>query len=264
MNKRIKDKKIIVTGASSGLGKEIAWKIAANGGVPIMISRSMDKMQLEMEQIKTTYGIQSYCYEADLEDEGAIEAIVYTIIEEQQTIHALINNAGIGFFQYIKEMEWKQVERMFQLNTFAVMHLTRLLLPHFLARKEGHFITVASQAAKLATPKASYYAASKHAILGYTNALRLELSKDPIKVTAVNLGPVRTNFFAVADPEGTYVKNIEKYMLDPEQVAIKIVNRLFTNKREINMPYWMELGSKLHYLFPNIMETLLHKQFHQK
>src|SRR5699024_9715866 len=117
---------------------------------------------------------------------------------------------------------------------------------------------------KVATPKSSAYAATKHAVLGFTNALRLEAVKEGVKVTAVILGPARTSFFKSEDPEGAYQKNVAQSMLDPDYVAQKVVRHLFTNKIEINLPNWMEMGSALHRLFPNTMERLLKKQFNKK
>src|SRR5690606_33540996 len=131
-------------------------------------------------------------------------------------------------------------------------------------KNDGHIVNIASQAGKISTPKSAVYASTKHAILGFTNALRQELMDKSIHVTAVNLGPVKTNFFSHADPEGSYQKNVGKYMLDPEKVAEKIANHLFTGKREINMPLWMDFGSRLYQLFPSMMEKALKKQFNKK
>ena len=83
-------------------------------------------------------------------------------------------------------------------------------------------------------------------------------------MTTVNLGPVKTNFFNVADPFGNYQQSVEKYMLDPNDVAEKIVKVLFTNKREINMPKWMDVGSRFYQVFPSLIERLLKSQFNKK
>ncbi|GAA0609308.1 SDR family oxidoreductase [Virgibacillus siamensis] len=264
MQNRIAGKKIIITGASSGIGERIAWQIAENGGVPIMVARSINKLKNLQMQIKKTYQINSYAYQADLLNQKELDNVINQIIAEHTQIHGLINNAGAGVFDYVRDMQWSDVERMFQLNVFALMRGTKCLLPHFMQYNEGHIVNVASQAGKIATPKAAAYAATKHAVLGFTNSLRLETADFNIHVTAINLGPVNTNFFASADPSGDYQKNIERFMLHPDKVAMKVVKALFTDKREINLPGWMELGSKLYHLFPQALERLLKKQFDKK
>lgn len=264
MRNNLIDKKIIVTGASSGIGERIVWHIASNGGIPILLARSIDKLESQQQLLKQTLNAESYVYQVDLQKHAELEAIFKLILIEHEQIHGLVNNAGAGIFDYIKDIAWKDVDHMFQLNVFALIRGTKMILPHFLAQKEGHIVNIASQAGKISTPKSAVYASTKHAVLGFTNTLRLEIAAKKIHVTAVNLGPVRTNFFKGADPSGTYQKSVERYMLDPDVVAHKIVGHLFTKKREVNLPGWMEFGSKMYQLFPSVMERLLRRQFNKK
>jgi short-subunit dehydrogenase len=264
MQINLNNKKIIVTGASSGIGERLVWHIAKNGGLPILLSRSLDKMKDQQKLLQRELQTTSFVYQVDLFDETELTAVMSAIIGEHEHIHGLINNAGSGVFEYVKDIAWQDIDHMFRLNVLALIQATRLILPHFLKQGEGHIINIASQAGKMATPKSAVYGATKHAVLGFTNALRLEVQTSKLFVTAVNLGPVRTNFFLQADPTGVYQKNVDRYMLDPDIVAKKIVRKLFTKKREINLPIWMETGSKLYQLFPNSIERLLKRQFHKK
>lgn len=264
MQSNLHAKKIVITGASSGIGEMLVKDLAALGGTPIMLARSLDKLRQLKKQIKEETNIEAYYYKVDLTEPAEVEEVIEKILQDHGQIHGLINNAGAGVFKYVKDTEWAEVEQMFQLNVLAVIRVTKLFLPHFLDHKEGHIVNIASQAGKISTPKSAVYASTKHAILGFTNALRLEVSKKNIQVTSVNLGPVRTNFFQLADPEGNYQRNVERYMLDPGKVSSRITANLFTNKREINMPMWMDFGSKLYQLFPATMEKLLKKQFTKK
>ena len=264
MNPMIANKKIIVTGASSGMGERFVWHIAANGGIPIMIARSFDKLQAIQLKIKETFQQDAFIYQADLLKTEQVEAVFTQILAEHVLIDALINNAGLGKFAPVQQMEWADVSQMFGLNVFASMRSIQYMLPHFAQNHTGHIINIASQAGKIATPKSAAYTASKHALLGFTNVLRQEAKALGVRVTAVNVGPARTRFFDIADPEGSYVRSVERYMLDPDMVAKKVVGALFTNKREVNLPWWMELGSKLYQLIPGIMEIVLKQQFHKK
>ncbi|HLR66386.1 SDR family NAD(P)-dependent oxidoreductase [Virgibacillus alimentarius] len=264
MQNRLINKKVIVTGASSGIGKELVWHIARCGGIPIMLARSIEQLNNQRQMLKQSFGIIGYVYQVDLQNNEERERTIEQILKEHEQIHGLINNAGAGIFEFVKDTKQEDIDRMFQLNLFALIHLTKRFLLHFSYYQSGHIVNVASQAGKIATPKSAVYASTKHAVLGFTNALRLEVKKEGISVTAVNLGPVRTNFFTAADPDGIYQKNVGRLMLEPDDVAQKIIRHLFTNKREINLPSWMEIGSKLYHIFPRTAERLLKRQFNKK
>ncbi|MCJ0930938.1 SDR family oxidoreductase [Virgibacillus halodenitrificans] len=261
---KLTNKKIIVTGASSGIGEQIARHVALNGGIPILLARSKEKLDNLQHSIKRDYHINSPVYQINLIDVQEVKKLADRIIKEQEQVHGLINNAGLGYFKYIIDTSWQETEEMLFLNVNSVIKLTQLFLPHFIEYGQGHIINIASQAGKIATPKSAVYAATKHAVIGYTNGLRLETKAHHVYVTSINLGPVKTNFFRKADPEGNYQKSVEKYMLDPDYVAGRVVGVLFKRKREINLPVWMEMGSKLYQLFPGLMERLLKKQFNKK
>jgi short-subunit dehydrogenase len=153
---------------------------------------------------------------------------------------------------------------MIDVNVVGLIACSKQIIPHFIKNGRGHIINVASLAGKLATPKASVYAATKHAVLGFTNALRMELMDKNIFVTAVNPGPIRTNFFNIADKEGVYAKNMERMMLDPNDVAKAIINCIERPKRELNLPFWMGWGAKLYQLSPTLFELIAGKNLRMK
>ncbi|MEN1970171.1 SDR family oxidoreductase [Lentibacillus sp. N15] len=261
----LKNKRIIVTGASSGIGEHLCWHIAKHGGIPIMIARSGDKLEKLQEKLKGEFAVKAYIYQTDVTDHEAYSDVLAQIVADHQQIYGLINNAGAGVFAAVEEIQWDDLERMFQLNVFGLINGTKQLLPHFSAnRRICHIVNIASLAGKVATPKSAVYAATKHAVLGFTNVLRLEVERKKIYVTAVNLGPVKTDFFTQADPTGSYQKNVSRYMLDPDKVAKKVIKHLFQKKREINLPHWMAFGAKLYQLFPSLIERLAGKKLYKK
>jgi short-subunit dehydrogenase len=170
----------------------------------------------------------------------------------------------MAVFENVADSKWQDIDRMLSVNVKSLFRTTHQLLPHFLQRGSGHIVNIASQAGKIATPKSAVYSATKHAVIGFTNALRMEVEGTGIYVTSVNLGPVRTNFFQQADPTGRYVRAVERIMLDPNQVAMAIVRYLFTKQREINLPAWMDSGSKVYSLAPGLMEKAMQRQFNKK
>lgn len=173
-------------------------------------------------------------------------------------------SSGFGIFRAAHEVTIDQIKGMFDVNVVGLMACTSMCLQKMCERRSGHIINIASQAGKIATPKSSVYSASKHAVLGYTNALRMELADFNIQVTAVNPGPIATNFFTIADEKGTYVKNVQRVMLKPEYVAQKIVDSMLTKTREINLPRWMNMGSIVYVLFPRLFERIGKRAFNQK
>ncbi|BAC13810.1 oxidoreductase [Oceanobacillus iheyensis HTE831] len=264
-NQRIVNKKIIITGASSGIGEMLAKKVASQGGFPILVARSRDKLITIQKEIDQLYNQRSAIYPIDLTDKDNIDNLIPAIINDNKQIDALINNAGLGVFDSIEDMNYDDLLETFQLNVFAGIQLSQSIIPYLRKTNANtQIVNVISQAAKISTPKSASYASSKQAMLGFTNVLRMECRMSSIHVMAVNLGPVRTNFFERADKDGTYKQNVEKYMLDPERVADKIVTHLFTRKREINMPWWMEIGSIVYRIMPGTMESLLRNQFDKK
>ncbi|WP_042350120.1 SDR family NAD(P)-dependent oxidoreductase [Bacillus massiliigorillae] len=261
---RLHNKTVVVTGASSGLGKEIAIQSAKSGANVVLIARSMNRLK-ELEQtLVNQFGVKVYSFQLDVSDASELERVFTDIVHKVGNIDVLVNNAGFGIFEEAREMDLEETKRMLDVNVFGLMASTRMAIDTMIERQSGHIINIASQAGKVATPKSSVYAATKHAVLGFSNALRLELAEHHVFVTTVNPGPIETNFFETADTSGTYVKNVKKYMLRPEEVAAKVVSCMLTNKREINLPGWMNAGAVFYAVFPRMFEALGQKFFFKK
>lgn len=261
---KLHGKNILITGASSGIGEEIAYLVAKSGGTPILIARSEDQLKRVATTIQEKYKMTSPYYVLDVQHMGKIDETIQHIQDKVGTIHVLVNNAGFGVFDSVVDINLKDMKSMFEVNVFGLIALTKAVLPNMLKQNEGHIINVASQAGKIASPKSSVYSATKHAVLGFTNSLRMEVTQSNIHVTSVNPGPIRTRFFNIADKSGNYVKNVEKYMLDSEYVAKKIVDAIYTSRREVNLPKWMNAGSMLFQLFPTFMEKTAGKVVFKK
>jgi uncharacterized protein len=261
---KIQGKCVVITGASGGIGKEIARRSASLGAKVVLLARNYDALLELKEELIKEYGTEAYAYQLDVGDSGKVGEVFREIYENAGEIDVLVNNAGYGVFKEADETDMKETEDMFRVNVFGLMAATQMVLPGMKRRQSGHIINIASQAGKMATPKSSLYSSTKFAVLGYSNALRMELKRDHVFVTTVNPGPIQTNFFNIADESGSYTKNIEKFMLNPQYVAIKVVGSMFTGKREINLPGWMNAASRLHNLFPKTVETIGKRAFFKK
>lgn len=264
MRNRLQGKIVVITGASGGLGKEIAIQAAKEGACVILLARNMDKLEAVRQFLIESYKISAYTFRLDVAHPNDVKDVFDLIARDIGEVDVLVNNAGYGIFKEAIETDIGDAKAMFDVNVLGLMACTNSVLPVMKRRKSGHIINIASQAGKMATPKSSLYSATKFAVLGFSNALRMEVRNDHIFVTTVNPGPIATDFFTTADESGNYIKSIDKIMLKPETVARKIVAAMFTTKREINLPGWMDFASKLNYLFPRIIEMIGKRAFFKK
>ncbi|MFC5712267.1 SDR family NAD(P)-dependent oxidoreductase [Thalassorhabdus alkalitolerans] len=260
----MKNKVIVITGASSGLGAWIARAAARKGAKElVLIARSEDKLLALKEEI-IKLGGNAMVLPGDITETEQVIKGIEKILREKGHIDVLINNAGYGLFEKVIDTPIEDIQGMFAVNAVGLIQMTRAVLPSMTARKQGHIINISSQAGKIATPKSAVYSATKHAVLGFTNSLRMEVEDDGIIVSAVNPGPIKTPFFEKADKQGTYEKNVEKFMLSPDKVARKTLKLIKKPKREMNLPLWMNAGAKIYGVAPRLLERAAGKQFKQK
>lgn len=248
-----KTKKILITGATSGVGLLLARTLHDVGHQIWASGRNNDVLN-------NLSAIGIHTIEADL----TIEQSFDSLFNKMGTPDTVIHCAGVGTFSYLLDMDERDMEKMFNVNVLAPMKLTKYFAEKMKTRGFGHFVFVASQAGKVATPKASVYAASKHAILGFANAIRMELKEFGIEVTTINPGPIDTPFLDLADQTGNYRNSMKKHLLTPEKVVESIEKVIENPVREVNLPSYMSITSKLYAMAPSIVETVGKKYFIKK
>lgn len=200
----------------------------------------------------------------DVTDNNEIRQVIRRIYEEFGTIDVLLNNAGFGLFETFAEAEVERFESMMDTNYMGTVRCAKAVLPYMRHQGFGHIINVASMAGKISTPKASGYAATKHAVLGLTNAMRAELAPMGITVSAVNPGPIDTPFLQAADPGGTYFNNVRRFMMTPQQVADAIVKIIERKTLEVDMPLSAAIGIRLYGLFPRLADRVAGRWLNRK
>ena len=244
---------ILITGASGGLAQEMV-KLLPNDQL-ILLGRNKEKLA-------QLYGNHPHAelIEIDITDDSALETLVADLYLRYGKIDVLINNAGYGIFEEFDQIS----DQMFEVNTFALMNLSRRLAARMKEVRKGHIINIVSMAGLIATGKSSLYSATKFAAIGFSNALRLELMSYGVYVTTVNPGPIRTGFFDQADPDGTYLKSVARFLLEPDAVAKKIVKCIGKNKRDLNLPVLLNLVHKFYTLFPKLADKLAGETFNYK
>ena len=248
---------ILITGASGGIAQAM---------VPLLKDDFLILLGRDAQKIEELYAShpKKAIYEIDISKAADLAALVEKIYQDYGKIDVLVNNAGYAIYDDFEKFSEDQVRAMFDVNLFALMALCRLVGKEMKAAKAGHIINIVSMSGKIASAKSSIYSATKFAALGFSNTIRLELAPYNVAVTTVNPGPVATGFFDLADPDGSYQKSVQAFMISPEKVASKIVQSMGTKKREINLPWLLEATNKFYTLFPNLADFLARKVFNFK
>jgi uncharacterized protein len=254
MEPALSNKVIVITGASSGIGAEMAFEAARKGGLPILIARSEDKLMETAEKIIKETNTVPYIYPADVTDYNQMSKVIGELEKITGSIDVLINNAGVGMFDYITDIDMKDADTMFQVNVLGSIACTKAVLPGMKKRAAGQIIFISSIAGSIATPKAGVYAATKHAVNGFADACRLETKGAGIEINVVSPGPVETGFIDHADKEGTYKQSVESVILEAEEVARKTIKLITRPKRQLILPGWMGIPIKIQKLSPSFFE----------
>lgn len=260
----LKGKTVLITGASSGLGEQIAYESARGGAQVILCARREEKLIEITKKCSNLSQLPCDYFSLDISNFEDVERKLNLIETKYPEIDVLVNCAGYGHFELFLDSDFNETVDMFQVNVLGLIYVTQKIGLMMAKKNKGHIINIASQAGKMATPKSSIYAATKFAVIGFSNSLRLEMKPLGISVTTVNPGPIKTSFFDIADPDGTYLDSVGRWVLNSESLAKKIVSSMGTYRREINAPFVMEIGSKAYQLFPHIGDFLATNFFDKK
>ncbi|WP_082865522.1 SDR family NAD(P)-dependent oxidoreductase [Paenibacillus crassostreae] len=256
----LKDKVIVITGASSGIGALAAKFLSDQGAIPVLTARSLDKLKSVGAQLTGVHDLIMM----DVTKQEQVQQVMKQIIDRYGRIDILLNNAGFGKFDSILEMPVDEFSDMMDVNYMGTVRCTKAVLPFMLERGEGQIVNVASMAAKIGTARSTSYTATKHAVYGFSNSLRQELRGTGITVSTVNPGPIDTPFFELADPSGKYLSNINWFIMKPEYVAHKMIRLMKHKQEEINLPWLAAAGMRLYQLFPRLADKLTHKMLNKK
>lgn len=192
-------KNVLITGASSGIGLEMAKIFAAEKCNLALVARSRDKLEQLAVELRKQHGIGVRVLTADLSDPQSPKAIFETLTAEGFTVDVLVNNAGFGDCGPVLELPLERQMNMIEVNVKSLTHLTRLFLPEMHARRSGGILNVASTAAFQPGPFMAVYFATKAYVLSFSEALAEELAGSGVHVTCLAPGPTATEFAATAN-----------------------------------------------------------------
>ena len=183
----MKDKCVLVTGSSSGIGYEITLKLLGLGAKVIGIARNHDRSKIENKNYTT--------YKGDVSAHQKLEILMKQILKKHPQINCFISNAGFGDFGPLENFSTLQIKNFIATNLTSHIVMTKLLLPHFKRIKIGDIIFIGSEAGLLGTKNGSLYCTAKFGLRGFSEALSKDVANKNIRVSIINPGMIRTNFF---------------------------------------------------------------------
>ncbi|HWC95466.1 MAG TPA: SDR family NAD(P)-dependent oxidoreductase [Candidatus Sulfopaludibacter sp.] len=245
---KLAGKVVVITGASQGIGAACAAEFLRAGARLSLSGRSE-------ERLRQVAG-DGLCTAGDLTDPAVRRLLVDRTLERYGAIDVLINNAGVGLYRPAWETPLEEVRALMELNFFAALGLTQLVVPHMRQRRSGMIVNVGSIASKLTLPWMTIYSASKGALDTLTDGLRMELLRDGVRTMLVCPGYVKTGFqknVLEGQPPEKVLQG-RKMAITPEECAVAIRRGVERNARTVHAPHagWLLVAAMR--LFPSMVE----------
>jgi thioester reductase-like protein len=252
LKEALEGRHVVITGASSGIGRSTALKVAAAGGVPLLVARNVEKLEEVRAEIVAGGGT-AFVYAADISDMESIETLLERLLADHRNIDMLVNNAGRSIRRSIALSydRFHDFERTIQLNYFGAVKLIIGLLPHMRERGSGHIVNVSSIGVQTNPPRFSAYVASKAALDAFTRVVTSEVIGDGVTFTTIHMPLVRTPMIAPTKMYDAFPT------LSPEEAADMICEALRTRPKEMGTRLG-KFGEVLYSLSPSMVDRLLH------
>lgn len=252
------NKTVWITGASSGIGEALAYEFASQGAKLILSSRKKQ----DLERVANGCNGRVILIQIlDLAEHDALPNIVTSVLSKVGKVDILVNNAGVSQRALVKDALFDVDKKMIQINLLGTIALSKALLPHFLQNQNGYYVVISSLMGKFAAPLRSSYAAAKHGLHGFFDALRAETYKQNIKVTLVCPGFIKTDISKNAitgsgQKQGTMDEATNKGMT-PENLAKKILKAVRKEKEEVIFGGTEILAVYIKRFFPALLSKII-------
>jgi len=246
---------VIITGASSGIGRAAALKIAAAGGIPLLVARSADKLEETKQEIESRGGT-AYAYTADLSDMDSIDKLIEQVFSDHPAVDMLVNNAGRSIRRSIalSHDRFHDFERTMQINYFGAIKMIIRLLPHMRERHVGHIVNVSSIGAQTNPPRFAAYVASKAALDAFTRTVGSEVIGDGVTFTTIHMPLVRTAMIAPTKMYDSFPT------ISPDEAADLICEAIRAKPKTINTRLGT-FGEVAYTLAPKAVDQILHMAY---
>jgi short-subunit dehydrogenase len=251
-----------ITGASSGIGEELAYQYAKEGAILVLSARREDEL-LRVKKNMQLPDYQVFILPLDIEKANELPQKVAEVIKTFGRIDILINNAGISQRSCVLETDFAVYLKIMNINFFGVVALTKAVLPIMIAQKSGKIAVTSSLSGKFGTKMRSGYCASKHALHGFFDSLRAEVWQENIQITLICPGYIKTNISvnAINADGGKHGKMDENQSqgMPVEECARRIIKAIKQGKQEVYMGGKEVLGVYLKRFLPSILSRILRK-----
>lgn len=248
---------MVITGASSGIGLATALSAAHVGAKVVLAARSEEVLQAVNQQINETGGEAIYVV-ADVGDAEQVQRVAEAAVNEFGRIDTWVNNAGVSIYGRLDEISEEDARRLFDTNFWGVVHGSLAALP-YLKQQGGALINIGSELSDAVVPLQGMYAASKHAVEGFTEALRVELQqvdKAPVAVTLIQPTSVNTPYPQHAKNYMDQEPKVPTPQLDPQDVVNAILNAATNPKREVKVGTMSKVDTVISNLAPALFDRL--------
>ena len=253
-----KNQVILITGASSGIGKEAAIEFAKLGANIVLVARKKDKLEQTANELKKFDTIILVC-QCDVSKRDQVKEMSKIVLEKFGSIDILVNNAGFAIYGSVSDLTIDEIESQMETNYFGMIYCTKNFLPSMLKNKSGHIVNVASVAASFGLPGIASYCASKFAMLGFSEGLKHELKGTGVGITVVSPIMVRTNFFE--HPSFEKMPKFSPISLSSKTVAKTILKAANSPRLEIIVPSVVRGAVWIKNTFPYFINPVLGKSF---
>ncbi|MGF1472490.1 MAG: SDR family oxidoreductase [Rubrobacteraceae bacterium] len=252
----ISNRTVVITGGAGGMGRLLALKMARLGGKVVVYDLNAGALDAVVEEIRAQTGREAYGFVCDVSDREEVYLTADKVHESVGPVDILVNNTGIVSGRPLMDLPDEKIEAVIRVNTLALYWVTKSFLPDMLQRGSGHIVTVASAAGLLGVDKQTDYSASKHAAIGFTESLRVELKKSgysEIRTTIIEPFYVDTGMFEGVKTRFPRILPI----LEQDDVTDRIVKAVQKNRQELKMPFIVNLVPALR-LFPvNVFDRVM-------
>lgn len=248
------DQVVLITGASSGIGRRVAIDLASRRAVVIGCGRSRERLQRTEEEMRRI-SPRSAVMPCDVADREQVRDMIGKLLAAYGRIDILINNAGIGMRKPFIETSIEMIEAIMRTNYLGMVYCTHAVLPSMIGRGKGHIVNISSVAGKIGTLRMSAYCASKFAMNGFSESLYYELEPLGINVSVVCPGAVRTDFNkAFAD---TPPKSPPALVITAEAVSRAVIAAIERRRFELIIPRWSAFVCWVKRMAPNLLRSVL-------
>ncbi len=265
MTRLLSNKKVLITGASSGIGAATAREFAKYGASVLLIARNEGNLKKVADEIIFAGG-NAVCFPCDISDFEEVKNVSEKIKSEIGVPDIIVNNAGQGKWKFIEETEYSEVAEMMAVPYFGAFYITKAFLPEMIERNSGHIVNMTSYAGFIAFSGATAYIAARTAMVGFNNALAADLHKTKIKISLAYFAKVKSDYWQnnPGSEERLPASQVLIPAITPQKAAKAIVSGVIKNRKRIFTPFMILIMNGLIRFLPFIARLIMNKTGYSK